>query len=281
MLLGAHISIAGGFDKVCVRGAEATCEAIQVFVKNNNQWNGRSLAAAECDAFKRDLKPNGIRAVIAHNIYLSNFCATKPENLEKTIASTIDELQRCHQLGIPWLVLHPGSHLGMGEAWGLAKAAGTLNLCLKETSACCSGVLLETTSGQGTNLGYKFEHLAEILRRVRSKKRMGVCLDTCHIFTAGYDIRTAAGWRKTMRQFDRIIGLDKLKAVHLNDSKKELGSRRDRHEHIGKGAIGIEGFRAIINDKRLKNIPGLLETPVEQDPQDNIDNLNRLRALRK
>lgn len=280
MKLGAHISIAGGFDKVAARGQAATCEAIQVFVKNNNQWAGRELTDAECEAFRADLEPHGLGGVVAHNTYLVNLCAINPETLEKSIALTIDELTRCEKLGIEWLVLHPGSHMGEGEEAGLAKIAESLAHCFRETKRLKTGIALETTAGQGTNLGWRFEQLATILKKLRRKTRVGVCLDTCHVFAAGYDIRQAKDWKKTAKAFDEIIGLDQLKALHLNDSKTELGSRKDRHAHIGKGHIGLEGFRAIVNDKRLKDLPGLIETPKDNDPQDDIDNLDRLRGLR-
>ena len=281
MLLGAHMSVAGGVELAPERGREATCEAIQIFVKNKSQWQGKPITREQARDFRANLGNCGIKAALAHDSYLINLCATDPENLRKSIAGTIDELERCHQLRLPHLVMHPGSHLGAGAADGIVKIAESLNHCLAQTRGQKTAILLETTAGQGTNLGWRFEELGEMIRLVRAKTRIGVCLDTCHVFAAGYDIRTAAGWRRTMREFDRVVGLDRLRAFHLNDSKRELGSRVDRHAHIGEGHLGLEAFRAIVRSRRFRDAPAVLETPKGPDMREDLENLARLRGLLK
>ena len=281
MLLGAHMSIAGGVDLAPERGESVGCEAIQLFLKNNNQWQGKEITAEASARFRKNLLKHHIKATVAHDCYLINLCATDPEILRKSREATVDELQRCKLLGIPYLVMHPGAHLDAGVEAGIRLIADSLNCCLAQTPRNRTMILLETTAGQGTNLGWRFEELGEIVRLVRAKKRIGVCLDTCHVFAAGYDIRTAAGWRKTMANFDRAIGLDLLKVFHLNDSKRELGSRVDRHEHLGQGCIGLEGFRAMVRSRRFRHCPGLLETPKGPDLKEDIANLARLRSLLK
>ncbi|MBN3033645.1 MAG: deoxyribonuclease IV [Candidatus Saganbacteria bacterium] len=273
-LLGAHMSTAGGADKALERGESIGCTAVQLFVKNNNQWFGKDIEPATIKRFKS----HNVFS-FAHTGYLINLAAINPDNLNKSKKSMRQELDLAETLGIPFTVLHPGSHLGAGEAKGLRLVAHNLKELLAQTKGYKVKVLLETTAGQGTNLGYKFEHLAEILDLVSEPNRTGVCFDTCHAFAAGYELRAEEGYHDTWEKFDKTIGLDKLLAFHLNDSQGDLGSKKDRHEHIGKGKLGLEAFRLIMNDARFFQLPMVLETPKDPDLKQDIENLNILRAL--
>jgi len=272
-LLGAHMSIAGGVDQAIDRGEAIGCTAIQIFVKNNNQWQGKPLSAEEVLRFIKRQKETGI-FVLAHAGYLINLASNDPTNHKKSMDSMLDEIERCEMLKIPFLVVHPGSHLKQGEDIGLKKVIESINSLLKSTKDYKVKIALETTAGQGSNLGYKFEHLAQIIEGVTDKKRLGVCFDTCHSFSAGYPIN-----RETFAEFDKVIGLNKLLAFHLNDCQEGLGAKKDRHEHIGKGKIGLDGFKFILNDHRLKNLPMVLETPNDKENELNKINLETLRAL--
>jgi len=265
-LLGAHVSIAGGFDKAPLRGKAAGCRTIQVFTKSRGQWRARPLPDAEAQAFRANLRASGITLAVAHGSYLINLGSPNPALRKKSLKACREELERAETLGIPYLVLHPGSHLGRGEAAGLRLIAQALDLLLEETKGFSVQIVLETTAGQGTNLGSRFEHLARLFERAKHPDRLGVCLDTCHLFAAGYEIRTEEGYEKTMEAFDRLVGVSRLKVLHLNDSKNDLGSRVDRHEHIGKGFLGLDPFRFILNDERLRGLPMILETPKDGDP---------------
>ena len=278
MNLGAHISIAGGVSNIFERAKKISANSIQIFTKNSNQWFSKSYSSEELEKFHRLQNEYSPFSVFAHDAYLINLCSPKTEVEKKSISAFKDEILRCDQLHLPYLVMHPGSHLGQGEEWGLGKIAENFNLILKEIPKCKVIILLETTAGQGTNLGYKFEHLKYILDRVERREKFGVCLDTCHIFNAGYNISTVNAYEKTIDEFDRIIGLENLKVFHLNDSKHPLGSRKDRHQHIGEGEIGIEAFRCLMNDKRFSEIPMVLETP-KGDAEKNMD-IENLRVLR-
>jgi deoxyribonuclease IV len=274
-LLGAHMSTAGGVDKAIERGLSIGCTAIQLFVKNNNQWFGPGLTEDTIKAFK---EKNSLFA-FAHTGYLINLAAANSDNLEKSIKSLRQELDLAEALGLPFTVLHPGSHLGAGEELGLRKTAKNLKELLQKTKGYKVKVLLETTAGQGTNLGYKFEHLAAILGLVGEPARTGVCFDTCHAFAAGYELRNREGYDKTWAEFDRLIGLDKLLAFHLNDSQGDLGCKKDRHEHIGQGKLGLEAFRLLMNDARFAHLPMVLETPKGPDLKQDVENLRILREL--
>jgi len=277
-ILGAHVSISGGVYKAPARGKEIGCDSIQIFTKNQRQWTAPPLSLKDAELFKEEMKKNAIQVAIGHSSYLINIGSPKDELRKKSIDSLVIELKRSEKLGLRALVFHPGSHLGIGETEGLKLIAESLNTVLSRVTLRNTMVLLETTAGQGTNLGYKFEHLADIIDMIEIQKNMvGVCFDTCHAFSAGYDIRTVDAYNKTMDLFDEIIGFDKLKAFHLNDSKFDLGSRKDRHEHIGKGFIGLEGFKAIVNDKRFKTLPMVLETPGGETGYK--ENLKVLRSL--
>lgn len=280
-LLGAHVSISGGVSKAVERAEKLGFTAMQIFTKNNNQWFSKPINETEAERFKLLLKNSQIKFVVSHSSYLINLCAKNPETLKKSRASLIDELSRCEILDIPYLNFHPGAHGGQGEKEGIKIIAESINFAHSETKNFQVKSMLELTAGQGTNLGYRFEHIAEIIDLVEDKNRMAVCIDTAHIFAAGYDIRTPEAYEKTMSEFDKIIGFDKLKLLHMNDSKKELGSRKDRHEHIGKGFIGLQGFANIMNDKRIGNIPKILETPKGKEQTEDIENLKILKSLIK
>ena len=272
-LLGAHMSIAGGVDQAIDRGEALGCTAIQIFVKNNNQWQGRALNPPEIKRFIQRQQETGI-FVFAHAGYLINLATNNPTNLKKSLDSMLDELKRCEKLKIPFLVVHPGSHLKQGEEVGLQAVVQSINSLLKDTKDYKVKIVLETTAGQGSNLGYKFEHLAQIIDGVTENDRLGVCFDTCHSFAAGYLIN-----KETFTEFDQVIGPDKLLAFHFNDCKEELGAKKDRHEHIGQGKIGKAGFKFILNDPRFKDIPMVLETPSDKDNKLNKMNLKTLRQL--
>lgn len=278
MLLGAHMSTAGGVSLAIERGNSIGCTAVQLFVKNNNQWFNKPLDEEEAQRFIKLQKETGL-FVFAHTGYLINLAATNPDNLDKSVKSLRQELDLAEELGLPFTVLHPGSHLGEGEELGLRKVAQNLKELLKNTKDYKVKVLLETTAGQGTNLGYKFEHLAEILGLVGEPARTGVCFDTCHAFAAGYELRTEEGYQATWDKFHKTIGLDNLLAFHLNDSQGDLGCKKDRHEHIGKGKLGLEAFRLIMNDERFAHLPMVLETPKDPDLKQDIENLKLLRSL--
>jgi deoxyribonuclease-4 len=274
------MSIAGGLDRAPLRGRQAGCDTIQVFTKSNRQWGAKPLTDREVEAFKANLAATGIGPVVAHDCYLLNLAAPRAALRRKSIAAFRVEMERAERLGIPYLVTHPGAHLGTGEADGIARVAEALDQLYAALPSARVQVLLETTAGQGTSLGYRFEQLAAILAGVERADRLGICLDTCHVFAAGYDIRSPDGYRRTVRELDACVGLRRLRAVHLNDSVQGLGSRVDRHAHIGEGRLGLEAFRLILNDRRFRRIPMLLETPKDDDfVRADRRNLGRLRRL--
>lgn len=279
-LLGAHMSIAGGVDKAIERGRSIGCTAIQIFVKNNNQWAGKPFAPGEVERFKSAHDQSGI-FVFAHAGYLINLAAPPSDNLEKSLRSMRDELERCEGLKLPFIVLHPGSHLGKGEDQGVGLVIKHLNELIEQTKGFKVKIALETTAGQGSNLGYKFSHLAEIIAGVTAPERLGVCFDTCHSYAAGYELKTNDGYQATWEEFERTIGCDKLLAFHLNDSKTGLGTKKDRHEHIGQGELGLEAFRLLMNDKRFISLPMVLETPKGPEMMEDVENLKVLRDLIK
>lgn len=276
-ILGAHVSISGGIGKAPARGASIGCDAIQIFTKNQVQWKAPSLTDEDVCLFKEDYAKAGLKFVVVHDSYLINLASPDPKVHGRSLDAFTDELNRAEQIGAPYLVFHPGAHLGDGEEAGLRRIAISVNRALRESDTTQVSVLFETTAGQGTMLGYSFEQLASLVEMSKADDRVGVCLDSCHIFAAGYEIRTAAGYERTMQEFDHIIGLDRLRALHLNDSRRELGSRVDRHRHIGEGHIGLEGFKNLLNDDRLDGLPMLLETPGK--PEDFKQNLDTLRGL--
>lgn len=277
LLIGAHMSIASGLHLAFARGEETGCAAIQVFTKNASQWRGKAISPAEADAFRQAWQESSIGPVIAHDSYLINLAAPDEAMWRKSIAAFVDEMERCAALGIPELVMHPGAHLGAGEEAGLQRLSAAFREIFAAAPAGVS-VLLENTAGQGTCLGYRFEHLAAVIERV-PEGRFGVCFDTCHAWAAGYDLATAAGYAAVILEFDRVIGLERLRAFHVNDSKKGLGCRVDRHEHIGQGSIGEAGFAALVQDRRFAGIPKILETPKGKDAELDRMNLALLRRL--
>jgi deoxyribonuclease-4 len=277
--LGSHISIAGGVDRAIMTARDVGCEALQIFVKSSNQWRAAPFRAGEVERFQANLKETGLGPVVAHDSYLINLCSPDDALWEKSLEAFRIELERCEALGIPFLVTHPGSHVGSGEEAGLSRLARAIDRVHSAHPQHRVRILLETTAGQGSGLGNRFEHLSAVLRSVDQPQRMGVCLDTCHVFAAGYDLRSPAAYRESLERFDSTVGLEKLMAIHLNDSKRELGSRVDRHEQIGKGQLGVEAFRLLLNDPRLTAIPMVLETPKGPDYEEDRVNLALLRSL--
>lgn len=280
MQLGAHMSIAGGVYNAIIAGQEYNCSAIQMFTKSSNQWRAKPLSGDEISQFHELRQKTGIM-VVAHDSYLINLGSPDTTLLKKSREAFLIEMERCETLGIGFLVTHPGSHINSGEQKGLDTIVDSLDWLHSKTPGCRMMICLETTAGQGTNLGYKFEQLAYLMNKSKERERLGVCLDTCHIFAAGYEFRTKKAYNKMMKQFDEIIGLEHLKVIHVNDSKKDVGSRIDRHEHIGKGCIGIEPFGFFLNDRRIKKIPFILETPKGENGEMDDINLNILRKLIK
>jgi deoxyribonuclease-4 len=281
MKFGAHMSTGGGVWKALERGLGIQCEIVQIFVKNNMQWFGKPYAPHALGQFASALLTCKFSCVFGHAGYLINLAAPPSPNRDNSIKSLIQEIQLATELGIPFLVLHPGAHLGSGEQAGIRAAVAGLDEVLEASSSSPVRVALENTAGQGTCLGYRLEHLAQIFERVKKPGRLGICLDTAHFFAAGYDIRTPRGWESAIQEVDSLIGLKEVLAFHLNDSKTDLGSRVDRHEHIGRGKIGRQAFARIVNDARFRNLPGCLETPKSDDLREDIENLAVLRSLVK
>jgi deoxyribonuclease-4 len=281
LLLGAHMSVAGGLDKAIGRGVGVGCTALQIFTKNASQWKAKPLIEEDIARFKATLtdSPIGSQAVVAHDSYLINLGSPDQARWEQSVEAFADELRRCDQLGVPFLVTHPGAHMGSGEEAGLVRVGEGLARALAESERTM--VLLETTAGQGTYLGHRFAHLARLLELTPAEftDRVGVCFDTCHVFVAGYDISTPEGYAATWAEFDHEVGRDRLRVLHLNDAKKPLGSHVDRHEHLGKGFIGESGFRLIMNDPLLHGRPLLLETPKGDDCAEDKENMDFLRSL--
>jgi len=273
------MSIAGGVHTAFERARRAGCTAMQVFTKNNTQWSAKPYTEDNIGKYAAARRVEPGMPVVAHASYLINLCAVAPATLEKSIAAFADELDRCESLGILGLVVHPGAHMGEGEDAGIRGIAASLNAVHGKTPGFTTLTLLETTAGQGSSVGYRFEHLRDIIGLVDEPARMGVCLDTCHIYAAGYDIAAPDGWNATIEEFDRVIGLDRLSAIHVNDSKKPLGSRVDRHDHIGKGVMGLMPFRMLMNDERLVGVPKILETEKSEDLHEDIENMTLLRSL--
>jgi deoxyribonuclease-4 len=282
-LLGAHVSIAGGLENAPERGRLITCDAIQIFTKSNVQWAARPIGAEQQDFFLANLKRFKIRVAFAHACYLINLCSANGAIRRRSWMALAIELARCSALRLPYLILHPGSHGGEGDRkairWIIEGALRATERMAAEAASGRPMLLFETTSGQGAAVGWRFEHLAEILARLQPITRVGVCFDTCHVFAAGYDIRTAEAYAMTMAEFDRVVGLRHVRVFHLNDSVGKLGSRLDRHEHIGRGEIGLEGFRILLNDPRFADCPMIIETPKGKGPSLDMANLGRLRRL--
>lgn len=279
VLLGAHMSIAGGVATAVERAISIGCTTFQLFVKNNTRWKGAPLTDKEVTTYKELLTKARIGPVVAHSTFLINLCAVNESYLTKSRATLKDELDRCEQLGIEYLNFHPGSHMGAGEKRGVEQIAKSINHVHALTPGYKVKTVLETTAGQGTALGHRFEELRSIIDLVEEQERMAVCIDTCHVFAAGYDLSTKEGYESTFADFDRIVGLKRLVAFHVNDSKRERGSRVDRHDHIGKGCIGLRGFGLLMNDPRFVEIPKILETPKGPEMEEDVENMRVLRGL--
>lgn len=278
-LVGAHLSVSGGLENALHLATTTNCNAVQIFSKSGRAWFAKPLTTEQITTFKeaRLATPN-VKTVIAHAGYLINLAAKSKEIEEQSIQSLIAELKRCDELGLDALVLHPGSHVGQGEETGLDKIAKNINIVF-EQGKTKTMLLLETAAGQGTNLGYTFEQLAYIYAKVEQKNLLGFCLDTCHIFSAGYNIATETGYKNMMEQFENIIGLKHLKVIHLNDSKNECGAKLDRHENLGKGKIPLEAFSCIMRDPRLLEVPKILETPIVKDSLEYAAEVKLLREM--
>ena len=288
MRIGAHMSVAGGVSKAVDRAVVHGCEALQIFTKNANQWRGKPLDRAEIASFRQRLERAGITPVVSHASYLINLATTFPVLREQSIAAFIDELDRAEALGLLGVVIHPGTCTAGPDDEALRLIADALRVAFTARPRGKTMVLLEHTAGQGRTLGHRFEHLATVIKHLRGSRRVGVCLDTCHLVAAGYDITTEAGYRDTFEAFDRLVGMDRLRVFHGNDSKRPCGSRVDRHEHIGQGCLGLEPFRRILHDRRFAGRPMLIETEkspgtertkIVEDPLD-AKNLLLLKRLR-
>ena len=279
MKFGAHMSTSGGVWRSLERGASIGCEIVQIFVKSNMRWFGTPHAPADVTKFAEERAAKEFSAVFGHTGYLINVASPPGSNRDNSIKSLTQEIGFATALGLPFLVMHPGAHMGAGEKEGIKRAIAGLNEAFDATRQSKVRIALENTAGQGSCFGYRIEHLAAIYDGIKYPKRLAVCLDTCHFFAAGYDIRTHKGWDAALTEVDRLIGIRQVVAFHLNDSKTDLGSRVDRHEHIGKGKIGLQGFRHIVNDPRLTKCPGCLETPKSDDLHEDIENLKTLRGL--
>ncbi len=275
--LGVHLSIAGGISKSLDRAKELEINTMQIFLKNSNRWEAPPCKPEEIENFKSGWKEMSDLDIFAHSGYLINL-AGSGENLEKSLEAMADELKRAELLGVRSIVVHPGSHLERGIEEGIVQAAHSIDRAYILAGDPDVEILLETTAGQGSSVGHSFSHLAGIISEAANRKKLNVCLDTCHIFAAGYDISSKVGVNKTLEEFDSLIGVERLKLIHLNDSKREAGSRVDRHEHIGKGQIGNSGFRELVNHEKLKGIPLILETP-KADVNSDRENLKRVRGM--
>lgn len=274
------MSIAGGYFNAVLAARAAGCETVQLFTKNNNQWRGKPMTDEDARLFRDALRDCGINSPTAHNCYLINLASPDDAMWKQSIDAMVQEIRRAEWLGLKYLVAHPGSHLTSTVEAGLTRVAAALDECHAQTPRATVQVLLEITAGQGSNLGHRFEHLATILTQVRDPDRLGVCFDTCHAFAAGYAMSNEAEYRATMRELDRTIGVKLVKAFHLNDSKREFASRVDRHEHIGRGYLGLRPFRFILNDPRFRRVPMYLETPKGIEKGKDLDVIN-LRTLRR
>ncbi|MEM0136808.1 MAG: deoxyribonuclease IV [Thermoplasmata archaeon] len=261
MIVGGHMSIGEGFSKIPERASKIGLKSAQVFTKNQRQWISKPLNKTDVEEYIENMKKYNIVITVAHASYLINLAAPEEDKWNKSIESMVHELERCSTLKIPYLIFHPGAHMGKGENFGLNRIVEAIDKIIEKSEIKDVNITLETTAGQGSNLGYKFEHLQYIIENVSDESRINVCLDTCHIFAAGYELRSKNGYDETMGKFENIIGFKKLVAVHLNDSEKGLGSRVDRHAQIGYGYIGREGFKNILSDNKFNNIPLILETP--------------------
>ena len=279
LAFGSHVSASGGVDLALGRAEALELESVQIFSKNERQWRAKPLDPAIVERFHGEVERTGLTKLVVHDSYLINLASPKPDILEKSIPAFADELERCDVLGVPFLVTHPGAHTGSGVDAGIARFAQSLNEIFESMPDGKSITCLETTAGQGTSLGRTFEEIAAIIDQVEDKSRVAVCMDTCHIYAAGYDFRTPELYAQVIQEFGNVVGLDRLKVIHLNDSKNPLGSFKDRHDHIGDGLIGLDGFRQFVNDPRLAGLPGILETEKDDAGENDRRNLATLKGL--
>jgi deoxyribonuclease-4 len=279
--LGAHMSIAGGLSLALERGQAIGCGAVQIFLKNQRQWAARPMAEEEARAFRAARRRTGIRHVFAHASYLINLAAPGDAPWAQAVDAFTDELERAEALGLSSVVIHPGSHLGTGAAAGVARVVAALDEATRRTHGYHVRIALENTAGAGNVIGSRLTELGELLRRATRPERLGVCIDTCHLFAAGYDIRSAKGWTRAFEECVEHVGLHRILAFHLNDSRADLGSGLDRHEHIGAGFLGLAPFRRLLNDPRFARIPKVIETAKEPEPTADLKNLATLRRLRR
>jgi len=283
-MFGSHLSIAGGLENALSQGRDYAMDCVQVFTKNQRQWRVPELTADQVDRWHHHLAEAGLKRVVSHDSYLINLASPKAETRDKSIGLFREELTRCERLSIPYLVTHPGSHMKEGEEPGLKRVAEALDQLHDELPELSVITCLEVTAGQGTQLGFRFEHLARLIELVEQSDRVGVCLDTAHLLAAGYDLTTEKATRRVLRELDQMVGLDRVHCIHMNDSKVELGRRVDRHAHIGHGYVGQAGFEVLVNHSRLKKVPKILETPKGESPDGrpwDVVNLEALRALRR
>ncbi len=278
-LLGAHMSIAGGLHRALERGRAVGCSVVQIFLKNQMQWKARPLTEADVRLWKAARRATGIRTAFAHASYLVNLGTPVDAEWRHAIAAFHDELERAEALGLPFVVIHPGSHKGAGLEAGLARVVAALHELTRRTAGYRVRIVLENTAGAGDTMGRTFGELAALLEGARAAERLGVCLDTCHLFAAGYDIRRRAGYERVMAECARELGVSTIRAFHLNDARAGLGSGLDRHTHIGQGQLGLAPFRFLLNDPRWRRVPKALETPKEPEPAADIANLRTLRRL--
>lgn len=281
MKIGCHISIAGGIDNSVVRAVELDCNTMQIFSKNASTWREKILKKDEVENFRENLKKSNINPVFIHASYLVNLASPSDELYFKSINAFLEDIKRADLLlADPYLIIHPGAHTGAGEEYGIQRIIRALNIILEKSVGLGlkTMILLENTAGSGTHLGYTFGQLTRMMEEAKDKKRIGVCFDTCHAFAAGYDLSHQEGIEQTLGEIDKYLGLERLKVIHLNDSKFPLGSRKDRHMHIGKGYIGLESFKALVNHKYLKDLPFVLETP-KHDEKDDLNNINLVKSL--
>lgn len=276
--VGAHTSISGGLHRALERGAAVGCDVIQIFSRSNQQWAMRPIGDDDLAAWEQARVATGVDPVMVHGSYLVNLCGPDAALRERSYQATAAEYDRCRRLRIPHLVIHPGAHCGDGEATAIARLAALLDRLWDEQPDNPTMVLLENTAGQGSCIGHRFEHLRDVFAAVAAPRRLGVCIDTCHTLAAGYDLRTDAGWRETFAALDAAVGCDRVRAFHVNDSRTPLGSRVDRHHHLGKGTLGLDAFRNLVNDPRFAGVPMVIETPKPADRADVV-NLSILRAL--
>lgn len=279
VLLGAHMSTSGGLSTAFDRGAKVGCTTMQVFTKNQNRWQQKPTPPEEIERWAQKQAETGIRPVVSHAAYLINLGTPKEDLWNKSLDALVDELTRAEELGLLGVVLHPGAHMGEGEEAGIARIVKGINAAHRRTPGFKTLTLVEQTAGQGTVLGYKFEHLQAMWQGATEPERLAFCLDTCHLFAAGYDLRTEQAYADTMGHFDDLCGMERVRCFHLNDAKKPLGSRVDRHEHIGTGQLGLDAFGFILNDPRLVQVPKIIETEKSEDMHEDVENLRVLRSL--